>query len=164
MKTDQTFPLLFAPFRIWADYALKVGELTLASSQVIAQRSRLLLSGAAPTAADQRELALMSQEKYGAAAESAQAMAFGYMSIAPQMAMLAFRQMAGGFVPFTTMLTLNPFQLWSRQANAASGSFARSAAAANQVSRSVEKIASRGLKPIHKRAVANARRLKRKAA
>jgi hypothetical protein len=164
MKNDLTYPLFFAPFHIWANYAWKVGELTLASSQVVSQRSCLLLrSGGAPTVADQRELTLMSQEKYAAAAESAQAMALGYMNLAPQMAMLAFRQMLGGLIPLTTFMTLHTFPLLSRQSRTAYESFARSTTAANQVSRSIEKIASRGLKPIHARARANAKRLNRKA-
>ena len=162
MNTAVVYPLLFAPFRIWANYAWKVGELTLASSQVVSRRSRgLLLAGNSPTAADRRELTLMRQEKYAAAAESVQAMALEYMSLAPQMAMLAFRQLSA-FVPLPGLLTLNPWQFWLRRSGTASRSFARSTAAANQVSRAVEKVASRGLKPIHKRARANARRLNRR--
>ena len=164
MKTDLIYPLFFAPFHIWTNYAWKVGELTLASSQVISRRSRLLLpSSGAATAADQRELTRMSQEKYAAAAESAQAMAVGYMNLAPQMAMLAFRQMVAGLMPLTTLMTSSSFPSLSNQSKTAYESFARSTTAANQVSRSIEKVASRGLKPIHARARANAKRLKRKA-
>jgi hypothetical protein len=160
MNNAVTHPFLFAPLRIWANYAWKVGELALASGQVIAQRS-MLWAGKSPTAANRREFALMSQEKYAAAAESAQAMALGYMSLAPQMAMLAFRQMSA-FVPLPGFVTLNPLQPWSRQSGTTCDAIARSTAAANEFSRSVEKIASRGLKPIHTRAMANAKRLKRR--
>jgi hypothetical protein len=163
MKTDLIHPLFLAPFHIWTNYAWKVGELTLASSQVISQRSRLMLSGGVPTVADQKELTLMSQEKYAAAAEAARALALGYMNLAPQMAMLAFRQMVAGWMPLTTLMTSNSFPSLASQSKTAHESFARSTAAANQVSRSIEKIASRSLKPIHSRARANAKRLKRKA-
>lgn len=162
MKTPDIMPFMFTPIRIWSDFAWKFGELTLASSQVISQRSRqLMLAGGNPNATDRREMTRMGTEKYAAAAESAQALTMGYLSLAPQIAILAFRQMTAGMVPFTNLMASNPFHPWL-QARTAYETFARSTTAASDVVRSVEKVASNGMKPIHRRAVANARRLQRK--
>ena len=65
----------FIPFMLWSDLGIKTLEMMLGSAQVIAHRTgRIARAGHRPNASDQREFALMGQEKIHAAAESAQAM------------------------------------------------------------------------------------------
>ena len=79
---------------MWSRLAWKTGEMAIASAQVIGHRtSRLALAGSVPSARDQREFALMGQEKGEAAMESAQAVGVRMLMLNQQFAALAFKQM-----------------------------------------------------------------------
>jgi hypothetical protein len=119
--------------------ARQAAELAVAVPQVIAHRlSRLALAGPAPSARDRREFQRMGAEKAAAFAESWNAMA--------RQTLEANQTLAGSFLR-------------------ALGSPARAQAsvqsATRQVGRAVTAIVQAGLAPVHRRAVANAKRLSR---
>lgn len=59
----------------WFDLGMRTSQMLWSSAEVIGQRSqRMAVSGANPTAADQREMHRMVDEKMRAATESMQAM------------------------------------------------------------------------------------------
>jgi len=145
---------------LWSDLATKALEMTLASAQVIGYRTgRMALAGAAPNARDRREFALMGQEKIEAGAQSAQAMAARMMTISQPWGALAARQMArNSAAPMSEASSRTPSQLIARQA-ALARALEQSASSMAHVSGSAAKLAHRGLKPIHVKATANAKRL-----
>ena len=119
--------------------ARQAAELAVAVPQVIAHRlTRLALAGPALSAQDRRELQRMSAEKAAAFAESWNAMARQTLEATPTL----------------TRSFLRAFGSPARaQASAKS--------AARQVGRAVTAIVRAGLAPVHRRAVANAKRLSR---
>ena len=81
------------PFLMWSRLAWETVEMANASAQVVGHRmSRLVLAGCVPNARDQREFALMGQEKGEAALESAQAVGVRMLMLNQQFAALAFKQ------------------------------------------------------------------------
>jgi len=114
-------------------YKRKVAELSLAVPQVVALRTaRMLAAGANPSARDRREFERMGTEKMVAFWESMNAMALEMAKAQQQYALLAMRQWWSPWV--------SP---WSAAASAA-------------------KVLDKGLTPVHKRAKANARRLRKR--
>ena len=119
--------------------ARQAAELAVAVPPVIAHRLiRLALAGPAPSAQDRREFQRMSAEKAAAFAESWNAMAWPTLKATPTLARTFLR---------------------------AFGSPARAQVSAQsatrQVGRAVTAIVQAGLAPVHRRAVANAKRLSR---
>ncbi len=155
--------LLFSlnPFMLWIQLAFKTGEMLAASAQVIHHRSgRMASAGAMPNRRDQREFTLMGQEKIEAATESIQAIAVRMIGLHQQFATLAFKQMTAGA---TGMLSLaasrTPAQSSRRQARLVHDTVSNSTDAASRLADTVMLVADQGLKPIHSRATANAKRL-----
>jgi len=161
MNPTPLYAFSVEPFRTWSAFAWKTAETMLASAQVIARRTDLLIStGNSPSASNQREFALMGQEKIAAASESAQAMAFGWMSLNQELGALAFRQMMTGITAFMSLAaSRSPAQSIATQTRLVRDTLARSAAATSQVSKSTGRLAHRGINPIHARATGNAKRL-----
>ena len=150
----------FLPFMLWSDLATKTLEMMLASAQVIGHRAgRMALAGPAPNARDRREFALMGQEKIEAGAQSAQAMAAHLMTMSQPWGALAFRHVLRSSAAFMSLASSRtPSQLIARQA-ALARALGQSAVSMADVSKSATKLAHRGLKPIHAKATANAKRL-----
>ena len=150
----------FFPLMLWSNLAMKMLEMMLASAQVVGHRTgRMALAGPAPSARDRREFTLMGQEKIEAGAQSAQAMAAQMMSISPPWATLAARQMLRNSAALMSLASSRtPSQLIARQA-ALARALGQSASSMAHVSGSAARIAHRGLKPIHAKATANAKRL-----
>ncbi len=148
------------PFLAWTDLAWKVGEMSMASAQVIAHRTtRMALAGPNPDARDQREFTRMGQEKIDAATESAQAMGLQLLNMNLRFGAQVFRHMVtGGAAMMSLATSRDAGQFVTRQAKLAQAA-AQSAATAAQLSHSTIRLAAHGLKPIHARATANARRL-----
>jgi hypothetical protein len=150
----------FAPIMLWNDLAMKTAEMILASAQVVGHRTgRMALAGLAPNARDQREFALMGQEKIEASAQSAQAIATHMLSMNQQLGTQAFNNMLRSTAAYLLLASSRtPGQLIARQVALARalGQFVVSIA---EVSKSATKLAHRGLKPIHAKATANAKRL-----
>ena len=119
--------------------ARQAAELAVAVPQVIAHRlTRLALAGPTPSARDRQEFRRMGTEKAAAFAESWNAMARQTLEATPTLA----SSFLGAF---------------------GSPARARSSttAATRQVGRAVAAIVRAGLAPVHRRAVANAKRLSR---
>ena len=117
----------------------QAAELAVAAPQVIAHRlARLALAGPAPSARDREEFRRMGAEKAAAFAESWHAMATGMLE--------ANRTLMASLVR----------GFWS-----APGARRSATSAARQVGREAVGIVQRSLAPVHRRAVANAKRLGR---
>lgn len=164
MKTASVYMSPFEPFRLWSAVAWKVGELMLASVQVIGYRSGQLVSGAgSPGSANARELALMGQEKVSAAIESGRAVALDYVTLGQQLGAIASRQMLANMTAFMSLAgSRSVGETMTRQSRITSKAVQDSAIAASLLSRSGARIAQKSLKPVHSRATANARRLGKK--
>ena len=119
--------------------ARQAAELAVAVPPVVAHRlTRLALAGPAPSARDRREFPRMGTEKAAAFAESWDAMA--------RQTLDANQTLASSF--------LRAF--WSPTRAQASAQ-----SATRQAGRAVTAIVQAGLAPVHRRAVANAKRLSR---
>lgn len=159
MKRSRT-PSFTHPFLAWSRLAWKTGEMMLASAQVIHHRTgRMAAAGTTPNARDRREFALMGQEKIEAALESGSAIAAQMMTLNPLLGPRAFKHMMTGAAAVMSLAA-------SRTAGEAMARHAKlvrtmmqSAVTTAQLSGTTARIAHRGLKPIHSRATANAKRL-----
>jgi hypothetical protein len=152
--------LLGNPFQAWTDLAWKIGEMSMASAQVIAHRTtRMATAGPLPSARDRQEFSRMGQEKIEAAAESAQAIAAQMTAMSSTIATRAFGHwMRGSAALMSLAASRSVGQFVTRQAKLAQA-VSRSATTAFEVSDTTARLARHGLKPIHARATANARRL-----
>lgn len=113
--------------------ALKAGELAFAAPQVIAHRlTRMAQSGSSPTAADRREWMRMSSEKLAAFNES-------WFAIGLETWRIQQRQMLALMTSFATP--------WTATYTSA------------KAQRDATALWGRALAPVHRRAVANAKRL-----
>ena len=111
---------------------MKLAELSIAAPQVVALRAaRMLAAGVNPSARDRRELERMGTEKVLAFWESMNAMGVEMAKAQQQYALVAMRQWWSPWV--------SP---WSAAASAT-------------------RVLEKGLGPVHRRASANARRLRR---
>ena len=122
-------------------HALKLGELGLAAPQVIAHRlSRMALAGASPSARDQKEFTQMIQEKQLAFSQS-------WMNMCGEIWRIQQAMFAAWFKSLTPMNMLQPM------------SSAQQRRQARIFQNGLHTIASKGLAPIHQKAVANSKRL-----
>jgi len=148
------------PFMLWNDVAVRTAEMMLASAQVIGHRTRrMALAGPKPSASDRREFALMGREKIEASWKSAQAMAAHVATMYEALGIQAFRDTLRCTAAFMSLASSRtPGQLIARQA-AVGRALGQSAVGMAGVSKSAARLARRGLKPIHAKATANAKRL-----
>lgn len=122
----------------------QASELLLAAQQVVAHRlGRIALAGPRPSARDRREFQRMGAEKLAAFGEAWQAMALQMLKSHQQ---LAASMMRSG---------------WPIVPARAGGSPAPLAQAVADWQQATLDILGQGLRPVHRRAVANARRLGR---
>ncbi|MEO6919771.1 MAG: polyhydroxyalkanoate granule-associated phasin [Collimonas sp.] len=152
-----------ASISAWADLMFKAGEMMSASAQVIGHRTaRMAMAGPAPSQRDRNEFNLMSQEKIEAITESAHAMAIRMMSMHQETARLAIQQMLNGTANLMSVASSNSLhQSGHRQSKLAHDTMLDSAEAVSQFNTSLANIAQTGLQPLHARATANAKRLKK---
>lgn len=148
------------PVVLWSHLAPTTLEALLASAQVIDhRRRRMALAGTAPSPRDQREFTLMGQEKIDAGAKSARALTARAMTLAWPWGAFSVPQMLQTSAALMSLAaSRRPSQLIARQA-ALARALGRSAASMAAIPRVIAELALRGLKPIHARATANARRL-----
>ena len=151
------------PFAAWMDLASQFNEMSLASAQVIAHRTtRMATAGPLPGARDRKEFALMGQEKFEAAAASTRGMAAHLATMNLRLGAQAFRQLVTGSAAFTSLaMSRTADQFVTRQAKLTQ-TLMRSTLSALEWSDSTARLAGHGLKPIHARATANARRLRKR--
>ncbi len=148
------------PFLVWANLALKTGEMMFASAQVIGHRTgRMATAGSKPSARDRREFKLMGQEKVEAASASACSMTSHMMRANTQLGTRAVRQMLADATDIMALAASRTAgQSIARQAKLVR-TMTRSVNTASQLSAAAAQLAQHGLKPIHSRATANAKRL-----
>jgi hypothetical protein len=146
---------------MWGELAWKAGEIALASSQVIGERTRrLALAGPTPNVRDQREFALMGQEKSAAVLEVAQAAALPMVTLSQQVAVLAFKQMLTASAAFMSIAASRTATESAKlQSTLMSDTVDHSVAAASQLSASAAKLARAALKPVQTRVRNNVKRL-----
>ncbi len=146
---------------MWSRLAWKTGEMAIASAQVIGHRtSRLALAGSVPSACDQREFALMGQEKGDAALESAQAVGVSMLMLNQQFTALAFKQMLSASVALISIAaSRTAAESVDRQSKLVRDTMTSSVVAASKLSGSTAELARRALKPVHTRISGNVRRL-----
>jgi len=119
--------------------AAKLGELSLAVPQVVAHRvTRMAMAGKSPSARDKKEFERMVAEKRDAFGQSWSAMSVQAARANQALALSVFRSM---WLP-------------TRRKPSA-------AAVATQIQRAVVGVVSKGVAPVHRKAVANAKRLAR---
>lgn len=151
------------PFTVWTELAFKTGEMMAASAQVIGHRTqRLAMASTPPSARDQREFLLMGSEKVAAAAESAQAVALRLMTMNPWLVPNALQQMTNATNAMLAVTSSrNAGEFIASQTRLAQ-TLLRSTSAAAHLATSAGELAAQGMKPIHSRATANAKRLRKR--
>lgn len=160
MRRNHGFPP-FHPYAAWSRLALQYAEMLAASAVVIHHRTgRMAAAGTSPNARDRKEFTRMGQEKLDAAAESAQAMAQRMGSDNVDLGARMMQQMMHAGTGLLGMW-MAPALFWSPQgqARARRAVFSGMAPLASLVSNAGVSVARHGLKPVHARATANARRL-----
>lgn len=126
-------------------------ELMIATPQVVAHRTaRMMRAGSVPSRRDNREFQAMGNEKLAAFSESWQAMASqaltSQMQIATTLTQMAFKQSTLWWMPFGTPRGMSAADMTQL---------------GNEMHSAALQIASKGIAPVRKRAVANAKRLQR---
>ena len=149
------------PFLMLSRHAWKTGEMAVAAAQVISRRTnQIVRAGPVPSARDQREFALMGQEKGAAVVESAQAMGVPLLMLNQQIAALAVKQMLAGSAALVSIAaSRTAAQSIARQSRFVDATMTSSVVAASQLSTSAAQLARRVSAPVHKRVSGNVRRL-----
>jgi hypothetical protein len=162
MKRNSSRPFGQA-FHAWTDLMWKMGEMSLASAQVITHRTtRMAAAGPLPNSRDRQEFSRMGQEKVEAATESALAIAARLTTMSGMVSVRAFGNMINANAALMSLAASRTSgQFFVRQAKLANA-VSRSAVTASAWTGSAARLADSGLKPIHARATANARRLRKR--
>jgi hypothetical protein len=137
----------------WWQPWMQICEIAVTAPQVVAHRTARM--GPTRSTADRRELTRMTQEKFEAFGESASAMAAEI--VRANLALWPSVLRAGGTLPSA---------MWMPTALAGSRRFASksvlaAAAVPRIVSSAPSRVLAKGLAPVHRRATANAKRLRR---
>ncbi|MGJ7492673.1 polyhydroxyalkanoate granule-associated phasin [Variovorax sp. ZT4R33] len=150
----------FNPLMLWADVALKTQEMLLSSGSVIQHRTeRMAKAGLAPTPADLVEFQLMGHEKLAAVSESGAAIANQLHTTGYSLLNRSLRHWLSGASAWAGLATsLTPAQA-AAHSHALFSAGHQAVATATQLGSAGARVAQRGLKPIHAKATANARRL-----
>ena len=153
-------PRFFNPLMLWVDVALKTQEMLLSSGSVIQLRTeRMAKAGLSPSPEDIAEFQLMGHEKIAAVTEAGTAIANQMHTSQVVLINRAVRQWLGGAVAFFSLATSTNADDAMQHAKALGGSATQSMVTASQLSSAGARITQRGLRPIHAKATANARRL-----
>ena len=150
----------FNPLMLWTDVALKTQEMLVSSGSVIQIRTeRMAKAGLAPSAADLAEFQLMSHEKLAAASESSTAIVNQLHTASYSLMNRSVRDWLSGVTAFMGLATsLTPAQA-AAHSHELLHAGNRAVATATQMGSASARVVQRGLKPIHAKATANARRL-----
>ena len=155
-------PVAAMPFLLWNDIAMQTAEMLVASAQVIAHRTgRMARAGHSPSQRDRREFTRMGVEKVEAANESLWAMGRQMTQMNAALGVKAWQDlMNAGAACMSLATSKDVAQAMQRQAEL-TRTLSGSAKSASALSGAIARVSSRGLKPIHSRATANAKRLGR---
>jgi hypothetical protein len=160
MERNKTLTLCTNPISVWTDLALNTCEMMMASAEVIGHRAgRMAVAGPIPNASDQREFALMGQEKIEAAAESARAMAEFVMTMNRQLGAQAFSQMLTGSTAMISLASSSSVGQSIERQGELVRTMTESAITASQLPNSAGLLAQSAVEPIYSRTKANAMRL-----
>jgi hypothetical protein len=160
MEENETPSLSTNPISVWTDLAVKTYEMMMASAEVIGHRTgRMAAAGPIPDPGDQREFALMGQEKIEAAAESARAMAEFVMTLNRQLGARAFSQMLTGSTAMISLASSRSIGQSIERHGELVRTMTESAITASQLPNSAGLLAHSAVKPIYSRTKENARRL-----
>ena len=144
------------------DLARTAGELAAAAAQTIHDRTqRMARAGLSPSARDRKEFLLMGQEKLGAAAESGMRMVAEAMAFNQHLARMALGQMQAQSAAWSGAARSTPHGWTNAYSRLVQGAFTNSQAIGAAVGHALVRSAAAGLKPVHGRARANAKRLGR---
>ena len=163
MPRSSRAPGAALPFALWNELALRTGEMLLASAQVIGHRThRMAKAGHNPGLRDRREFSRMGLEKVEAAGESMWAMGQQLTAANVQLAMRAWQDAAAAGTAWMSLSASRTLpQLMQRQTQW-TRTLSQSAQSATRMAEVTARTAKHGLKPIHSRATANAKRLGRR--
>jgi hypothetical protein len=155
MRKPPAAVLLLDPFS-FTNIALRYAEMLLASAQVIAIRTtRAAVADPRHRRRDRRELMLMGQEKLAAGTESLARMNAQWLGLGMHYAVFGWNQwLAWGRL-------LSPLGMLSAPA-AMQAAMLSNTKLVSTTLRSTARVAEQGLKPIHRRATRNARRLRKR--
>lgn len=150
-----------APFVLWTRLAMTTWEMLFASAQVISHRTqRMLRAGPLPDARDRREFHLMGQEKVEAAGEAMRAVALKSLSLNQQFGLYLYRQWVSGASAWMSLASSrSATHAATLQGELLRRSVTQAGGAVTQIGDAVARTMHTGLRPIHARATANARRL-----
>jgi hypothetical protein len=145
----------------WTDLALRLTEMSAASVSVIGHRTnQMAQAGLIPDLRDRKEFARMGSEKIAASVLSVAA--FAKESAHMSNGVRTFARMLESTTALIALgASRNTRQFLARQAKFTEA-LSRLAVSAVGLSNSTARVASRGIKPIHSRAVANAKRLNKR--
>ncbi len=147
----------------WLALTTRTTEMLFASGRVVGHRTgRMMLAGPLPSQADRREFHLMVREKREATLGSSHAMMSQLMATNAQL----WRQMLTAQLGAATALASFVASRTTGQALARHANLVRavtpSPVAARRLSHSTARLAHSGLGPIRSRAIANAKRLRKR--
>ena len=145
----------------WVDLGQSYAEMSAAAVQVVSHRTRRMIAAAGnPNAGDRREFALMGREKVDAAAHSAYAVGSQLLQMNHRAATQAWIAMLAAS---SDMLSLaasrTPGQIVARQARL-NRTLRRAGPTAASLSAASLSLTRAALKPVHSRAMRNAKRLR----
>ena len=146
-----------------ATTAVAGGEMMQAASDVIAARMQIMAAGMAnPMHADMKEMSLMSSEKVEAMSASAATLASNFGDLGGRLAKSAMNEVGLASRAASAMASAaTPGAFATMQYNYAVAFWGRAAGQMLTLNTELLKAQADALKPIHKTAVANAKRLKR---
>ena len=159
-RKSSLFP---SPFSLWADLAVTAGEMMLASGQVIGHRTqRMREASVPPSPRDTREFTLMVQEKAEAGGEAAVAIASHAAAMGVDLMMDAPARMMA-LVPLAMGVATARTVPQMLDAQAKLGKAMLAPVLSPEMVSAAAKAGQAAVKPFHRRATANARRLKGKS-
>ncbi|HEX6706101.1 MAG TPA: polyhydroxyalkanoate granule-associated phasin [Albitalea sp.] len=162
MTRKPRHPVATMPLALWNDIALRTGEMMVASAQVIAHRTgRMAAAGHSPSLRDRREFTRMGLEKVEAAGESLWAMGQHLTAMNMQLAMKAWQDMVAAGTAWMSLAGSRSLPQAMRRHGELARTVSASAKSASRLSDATARVARQGLKPIHSRATANAKRLRK---
>lgn len=145
------------------DLARTAGELATAAAQTVHDRTQQMARARlSPSARDRKEFLLMGQEKLEAAVESSTRMVTEAVAFNQHLARLVLGQMQAQTAAWSGAALGTPHGWMNAYARLAQGAFANWQAIGAAVGHALVRSTAAGLKPIHGRARANAKRLGRR--
>lgn len=154
-----------ASLLVWCDFMRKTAEMMSASAQVIARRSgRMMLAGPRPSARDRDEFTLMGSEKIAASADAWQGLATQMTRLNLELGSRWFLQSLAATSSLASLAGSRTVgQALGRQSALIKDALSLGIAESSRLSRSAARLAHAGLKPLHRRATGNAKRLGRRS-